>query len=85
MAIEERKYIQEQVSAGQDETNGSGILANDDYRKGTRYPHGIFLASLLGSAIKRERVRLANAPGERILFKPSELRGDPWISRKTFL
>lgn len=85
MEIEERKYIREQVSAGREEINDSGIVATDYYRKRTRYSHVIFLASLLESAMKRECDRLANALGERILFKPSELKGDPWSSRKTFL
>ncbi len=85
MEVEEKKYIHEQVAAGEDQINDSGILATDYYRKRTRYSHIIFLASLLESAMKRECDRLANTLGEEIMFKPSELKGDPWSSRKTFL
>jgi len=85
MEAEEQKYIQEQVAAGSEEINDSGIVAVDYYRKRTRYSHVIFLASLLESAMKRECDRLANALGEKTLFKPSELKGDPWSSRRTFL
>jgi hypothetical protein len=85
MEAEEQKYIQEQVAAGSDEINDSGILAVGYYRKRTRYSHVIFLASLLESAMKQECDRLTNALGEKIMFKPSELKADPWSSRRTFL
>lgn len=85
MEAEEQKYIQEQVDSGSDEINDSGILAVGYYRKRTRYSHVIFLASLLEGAMKRECDRLASTLGEKILFKPSELKGDPWSCRRTFL
>ena len=85
MDTEEQEYIQEQLSAGDEEPNDSGMIAVDYYRKRTRYSHVIFLASLLEGAMKRECDRLSNALGENILFKPSELKSDPWSARKTFL
>lgn len=85
MEAAEKKYIREQVAAGAEDINDSGVLAVDYYRKRTRYSHVIFLASLLESAMKRECDRLSNALGDKILFKPSELKGDPWSARKTFL
>ena len=85
MDDQEQQYIQEQVAAGAEEINDSGILAVNYYRKRTRYSHVIFLASLLESAMKRECDRLSTALGEKILFRPSELKGDPWSARKVFL
>lgn len=85
MDAEEQGYIQEQLATGADEINDSGIVAVGYYRKRTRYSHIIFLASLLESAMKRECDRLASALGEKVLFKPSELKGDPWSARRTFL
>lgn len=85
MDDQEQKYIQEQVAGGAEEINDSGILAVSYYRKRTRYSHVIFLASLLESAMKRECDRLSIALGEKVLFRPSELKGDPWSARKVFL
>ncbi|ALN61495.1 hypothetical protein GLA29479_610 [Lysobacter antibioticus] len=85
MEAEEQEYIQEQVSAGAEEINDSGVVAVGYYRKRARYSHVIFVASLLESAIKRECDRLSTALGDKILFKPSELKGDPWSARKTYL
>lgn len=85
MEDEEKKYIQEQVAAGGEEINDSGVLAVGYYRKRTRYSHVIFLASLLESAMKRECDRLSTALGDKVLFKASELKGDSWSARKIFL
>ena len=85
MDAEEQKYIQEQLASGAEEINDTGILATNYYRKRMRYSHVIFLASLLEGAMKRECDRLTAALGEKILFKPSELKGDPWSARRVFL
>ena len=85
MDSEERQYIQEQVDSGVEEVNDSGILATDYYRKRMRTSNIIFLASLLESAMKRECERVCLALGDDILFKPSDLKGDPWVIRKVFL
>lgn len=85
MDAEEQKYIQEQIAAGTEEINDSGIVAVDYYRKRMRFSHVIFLASLLEGGMKRECDRLASALREKILFKASELKGDPWNARKVFL
>ncbi|WP_414524132.1 hypothetical protein, partial [Umezakia ovalisporum] len=85
MDAEERKYIQEQVDAGAEEINDSGILAADYYRMRMRASHIIFLASLLEGAMKKECDRVSLALGEKVLFKPSELKGDAWSARRVFL
>lgn len=85
MDAEEQKYIQEQIATGAEEINDSGVLAVGYYRKRMRHSHVIFLASLLEGAMKRECDRLSIALGEKILFKPSELKADPWSARKIFL
>jgi hypothetical protein len=63
----------------------SGIVATDYYRKRMRSSHVIFLASLLEGAMKRECDRLMHALGDQALFKPSDLKGDPWSVRRIFL
>ena len=85
MDSEEQRYIEEQVISESEEINDSGVLAVDYYRKRMRSSHVIFLASLLEGSMKRECDRITLALGEQILFKPSELKGDPWSIRKTFI
>lgn len=85
MDVEEQKYVQEQIAAGDEEINDSGVFAVGYYRKRMRYSHVIFLASLLEGAMKLECDRLTIALGAKVLFKPSELKGDPWSARKVFL
>lgn len=85
MEAEERKYIQEQIDAGVEEFNDSGMLVVDYYRETMRSSHVVFLTSLLEGALKRECNRIVLALGEQILFKPTELKGEVWSSRKLFL
>ena len=85
MDAEEQKFIQEQIAAGAEEINDSGIVATDHYRKRMRSSHAIFLTSLLESAMKNECDRLTAALDRKVFFKPSELKGDPWSARRTFL
>lgn len=85
MYTEEQKYIQKQGASGSEEINDSGIIPVSYFRKRMRYSHVIFLASLLEGAMKRECGRLTAALGEKILFNPSDLKGDPWSARKVFL
>lgn len=85
MDAEEQRYINEQVASGSEEINDTGVVATDYYRKRMRSSHVIFLASLLESAMKRECERLTHALGEQALFKPADLKGDPWSARRTFL
>lgn len=85
MDAEEQRYIQEQIASGAEEINDSGIVATDYYRKRMRSSHIIFLASLLESAMKRECERLSHALGDQALFKPSDLKGDPWKVKRVFL
>jgi hypothetical protein len=82
---EEQKYIQEQLVAEVEEINDSGIVATDYYRKRMRSSHAIFLTSLLEGAMKKECDRLTPALGKQVLFKPSELKGEPWSARRVFL
>jgi hypothetical protein len=82
---DEKKYIKEQVAAGAEEINDSGILATDYYRKRLRSSHAIFLTSLLESAMRKECDRLILALGQQILFKPSEPKAEPWSARRIFL
>lgn len=85
MNAEEQKYLQEQVASGVDEINDTGVLAVAYYRTRMRSSHVIFLATLLESAMKRECQRLTIALSEKVMFNPSELKGDPWSARKLFL
>jgi hypothetical protein len=85
MEAEEKRYLQEQIDAGDEEPNDSGMVAVDYYRKRTRSSHIMFLASLLESAMKRECERVSLALGDQILFKTSDLKGNPWSVRKLFL
>ncbi|WP_147319002.1 hypothetical protein [Cognatiluteimonas weifangensis] len=82
---EEQRYVQQQVALGSEDINDSGILATDYYRKRMRSSHVIFLASLLEGAMKRECDRLSHVLGEQAIFKPSDLKGDPWSARRIFL
>lgn len=85
MDAEEQAYVREQIATGAEDVNDSGVLAVSYYCKRMRYSHVIFVASLLEGAMKRECDRLTAALGEKVLFKPSELKGDPWSARMTFL
>lgn len=85
MDAEEQRCIQEQVASGAEEINNSGVIATDYYRRRMRSSHVIFLASLLESAMKRECERLSHALRDQALFKPSDLKGDPWKVRRIFL
>lgn len=85
METEERNAIQEQIESRVEDINDSGILAVNYYRRRMRSSHLIFLASLLEGAMKRECDKVLQALNDQVLFKPSELKGDPWSVRKTFL
>lgn len=85
MDAEEQRYFQEQVASGAEGVNDSGIVATEYYRKRMRSSQVIFLASLLESAMKRECDRLKHGLGDLALFKPSDLKGDPWSVRRVFL
>jgi len=85
MDAEERQYIQQQVDSGADEVNDSGVVATDYYRRRMRASHVIFLSSLLESAMKQECDRAMRVLSDKVLFKPSELKGDPWSARRAFL
>src|SRR5665647_2544818 len=53
MLSSERAFIQEQVQAGAEDLNDSGIVAVDYYLKRVRYSHIIYMASLLESFLDR--------------------------------
>jgi hypothetical protein len=65
MDAEENKYVQEQIAAGAEVINDSGILAVGYYRRRMRASHVIFLASLMEGAMKRECDRLATVLGDK--------------------
>jgi hypothetical protein len=50
----ERQYIAEQVDAGREDINDSGIVAVEYYTKRIRYSHVIYMASLLEVFLERE-------------------------------
>lgn len=85
MDTEEQAFIKEQLDGGAEDINDSGVVAVDYYRKRMRSSHVVFLTSLLEGAMKRECDRVIVALGELILFKPAELKGDPWTARRVFL
>ena len=85
MDAKERQYIQEQVAAGADEVNDSGVVATDYFRNRMRVSHIVFLSSLLEDSMKQECDRVLQALKDQVVFKPSELKGDPWSARRTFL
>lgn len=83
---EEVTYIKEQVAAGNQDVNESGLLATDYQARRVRYSHVIYLASMLETVLKRECHRLKLALGHQgAPFSPTEIKGDQWTSKKKFL
>ncbi|MCA1791699.1 MAG: hypothetical protein LC667_18160 [Thioalkalivibrio sp.] len=86
MQAEEAGYIQDQVAAGREDVNDSGLLATEYQARRIRYSHVIYLASMLESVLKRECQRLALALGPQgAPFSAAEIKGDQWSSKKKFL
>lgn len=86
MLSTEQEYIREQVDAGQEDVNDSGIVAVEYYLKRVHYSHVIYMASLLEIFLERECDRLTAAIGTRNMpFKLTELKGDQWSTKRKFL
>lgn len=82
----ERAYIQEQVNAGSENVNDSGMVAVEYYIKRARYADLIYMASLLEIYLDRACEKLALVLGDQnVVFRPEELVGDKWTKRKKFL
>lgn len=86
MLTEERAFIKEQIDAGLEDINDSGILAVEYYTKRVRYAHVIYMTSLLETYLAGacERLMIILGGGSAI-FRPDELAGDKWSRRKKFL
>lgn len=83
---EESSYVQEQIAAGYEDVNDSGMLASDYQARRVRYSHVIHLTALLETVLKRECERLALALGDQgAPIAPTEIKGNQWTSKKKFL
>lgn len=86
MLVAEQACIQEQLDAGREHVNDSGIVAANYYLRRIRYSHVIYLTSLVETFLSRECTRLSVAIGERNLpFKLEELSGNQWKKKRKFL
>ena len=86
MMADESAYIQEQVDAGVEDINDSGIVAVEYYIKRVRYADVIYMASLLETYLDNACATLKDVIGEQnILFDIDELTGDKWFKRRKFL
>ena len=86
MIKDETSYIKNQTDTGDTEQDDSGMVAAEYYMCRVRYSHVIHLASLFESMLKGECDRLAQAIGENnLLFKLSELKGEPWLVKRRFI
>ena len=82
----EREYVEEQVEAGIDEINDTGIVAAEYYLKRSRYSHVIYLTSLFEVFLEQECSRLTLALGDHAIpFALNELNGKEWQKRRKYL
>lgn len=83
---EEVRHMQDQVAAGYEDIDQTGIMATGYQARRVRYSHVIYLVSMLETVLKRECHRLALALGDQgAPFSPAEIKGDQWTSKKKFL
>ncbi len=86
MLSSERAFIQEQVQAGAEDINDSGMVSVDYYLKRVRYSHVIYMASLLETFLERSCDALTTVIGDQNLpFTAAELKGDKWSVKRKFL
>ncbi len=86
MLSAEKTYIQEQIDAGTEDINDSGIVAAEYYLKRVRYSHVIYMTSLLESFLERSCEKLTNIIGKQNMpFNVSDLKGDQWSIKRKFL
>lgn len=86
MLTAERAFIQEQIDAGSNFINDSGIVAAEYYLKRVRYSHVIYLGSLLETFLGRACDKLSAIAGDHNFpFSVSELKGDQWSIKRKFL
>jgi len=82
----EQQFIAEQVDAGREDINDSGIVAVEYYIKRIRYSHVIYMASLLEIFLERECTRLTRAlEPASIPFGIREIKGDQWSTKRKYL
>lgn len=86
MLSAERAYIQEQIQAGAEDINDSGMVAVEYHLKRVRYSHAIYMTSLLETFLESSCERLAMVVGaQNVPFTVSELKGDQWSVKRKFL
>ena len=86
MLSAEGSYIQEQIDAGIEVPNDSGMVAVEYYLKRVRYSHVIYMTSLLEIFLERSCGRLTIIVGEQNMpFTTTELKGDQWSVKRKFL
>lgn len=86
MLSSERAFIQEQVQAGAEDINDSGMVSADYYLKRVRYSHVIYMASLIETFLERSCAALTTVIGDQnVPFTAAELRGDKWSVKRKFL
>ena len=86
MLSNERTYINEQIDAGVEDLNDSGLVAVGYYAKRIQYAHIIYIASILEIYLERSCSTLISNVGEgNVHFRPEELSGNKWEKHKKFL
>ncbi|CDH45917.1 hypothetical protein [Candidatus Contendibacter odensensis] len=86
MLSAEKTYIQEQIDAGAEDINDSGIVAAEYHLKRVRYSHVIYMTSLLEIFLERSCEKLTNIIGKQNMpFNVGDLQGDPWSVKRKFL
>lgn len=86
MLLEEHNCVDEQVVAGNQEPNDSGIVAVEYFFKRVRYSHIIYLVSLLDTYLQDACRRVALSVGKEKdkKFRNTQ-RGAKWPDKKEFL
>jgi hypothetical protein len=78
--------IREQIDAGAEDINDSGMVAMEYYLKRVRYSHVIYMTSLLETFLERPCESLTTVVGtQNLLFTTAELKGDQWSVKRKFL
>jgi hypothetical protein len=81
----ENAYIQEQIDAGVEDINDSGILPVQYFIKRARNSSILQLAALIEGYFSNVCWRLSNVLGDRIIFALNELSGNDWVKERKFI
>lgn len=82
----ENAFIKEQLDAGVEDINDSGLVPVQYFTTRIRYSHVIYLASLFETYLDQACTMLKHVVGEhKMPFSIEDLSGDKWTKRKRFL